>query len=510
VVVIAMLATFGVASSAAFGSSSTPAKARAASGPSGSVTDLLGTGLFGSWTGFDFSDTTSLSEFASPTVLGALFDLGPNGTLIPDLATGYKLSNGDLTLTIDLRPGLVFSNGDPLDSSVVAYSFNRWISPSTINGLEFVQDWPMTSVSTPNATTVVVQFSHVFAGVLASIPYIVDPVALQKMGEVAYNLTPVGAGPYMVETDKPSAQLVLKANPRYWHTGYPKLETVNVVTTGSDESAYEAIQSGQAQVYEGLGTLGLVNQAQKNSQMKLYAIPATGTWALQLNALKPPLNNIVAREALYYATDAATINKHVFDDKYSVMESATGPRGLFYTPKVAGYRTFDLAKAKALVKQLGGLNITLTGANTPLIQLVNTALQSEWQQAGMKVTLQPEALTAQLGQWKTGDWNIMIIEAGSYDPATGFGLPLYFGPTTPFSGVHDPTLNSMLSIAQGTFNTTVRAQEYKKIFTYMSAQAYMPFLFSVPTYDIASKSVTGLSSVTSSGFINWADVSTKS
>jgi peptide/nickel transport system substrate-binding protein len=506
----ALLAMFGVAGAAASASSHPPAKARAASGPHGSITDLLGAGLFGSWTGFDFSDTTSLSEFASPTVLGALFDLGPNGTLIPDLATGYKLSNGGLTLTIHLRPGLVFSNGDPLDSSVVAYSFKRWISPTTVNGLEFVQDWPMSSVSTPNATTVVVHFTHVFAGILASIPFVVDPVALQKMGEVAYNLKPVGAGPFMVESDKPSAQLVLKANPRYWRKGYPKIETINVLTTGSDESGYEAIQAGQAQLYEGLGTLGLVTQAQKNPQMRLYSIPATGTWALQLNTLRAPLNNKLAREALYYATDAAAINKHVFNDKYSVMESPTGPRGLFYTPTVPGYRTYNLAKAKALVKQLGGLSVTLTGANTPLIQLVNTALQSEWQAAGIKVTLQPEVLATQLTQWKAGNWNIMIIEIGSYDPATGFGLPLYFGATTPFKGVQDPTLNSMLNVAQGTFSKSTRASEYKKIFTYMSNQAYMPFLFAVPSYDIASKDVTGLNSVTQSGFINWATVGLKS
>jgi peptide/nickel transport system substrate-binding protein len=506
---VALMATFGIAATAAYGATSATPKVRAASGPHGSVTDLLGAGLFGSWTGFDFSDTTSLSEFASPTVLGALFDIGPNGTLVPDLATGYKLSDGDLTLTIHLRPGLVFSNGDPLNSSVVAYSFNRWISPSTVNGLEFIGDWPMKSVSTPNATTVVVQFTHVFAGVLASIPFIVDPVALQKMGEVAYNLMPVGAGPYMVVTDKPSAQLVLKANPHYWHKGHPKIETINVLTTGSDESGYEAVESGQAQVYEGLGTLGLVNQAQKNSAMKLYSIPATGTWALQLNTLKAPLNSIKAREALYYATDAAAINKHVFDDKYSVMESPTGPRGLFYTPKVSGYRTYDLAKAKALVKQIGGLSLTLTGANTPLIQLVNTAIQSEWEQAGIKVTLQPEVLATQLTQWKTGNWNIMIIEIGSYDPATGFGLPLYFGPTTPFKGVENTTLNNMLGVAQGTFNTSTRATEYKKIFTYLSTEAYMPFLFAVPTYDIASSKMAGLSSVGSTGFINWADASLK-
>ncbi|MBO0728526.1 MAG: ABC transporter substrate-binding protein [Acidimicrobiaceae bacterium] len=508
VVVTALLATFAVAGSAAYGSSRAPAKAPAASHGGKSLTDLLGAGLFGSWTGFDPVVTTSISGFFT-TVFGTLFDVGPHGTLVPDLATSYKLTNGGQTLTIHLRPGLTFSNGDPLDSSVVAFNMKRSIDPSAgPNAFANIQNWPMTSVATPDATTVVVQFSHVFAGVLASIPVNLDPVALQKMGETAYNLNPIGAGPFMVQTDKPSAQLVLKKNPHYWKKGHPYLDTINVEVVGSDESAYEALQAGQANI-AGIATLGLVNQAAKSRQLKEYAIPATGTWALQLNTLKPPFNNPAARQAIYYATNAAAINKHVFNDKYSVMESPTGPGGLFYQPKVPGYRTFNLAKAKSLVHQLGGLNVTLTGASTPLIQLVNTALQSQWKQAGITTTLQPEALATQLRQWKSGDWNIMIINAGSYDPATGFGLPLWFGRTTPFKGVTDPTLQSMMDKAQGTFNKTTRAAEYKQIFKYISDNAYMPYLFSVPTWDVTTNNVTGMGSVTQTGFINWANVGMK-
>ncbi|MBO0887271.1 MAG: ABC transporter substrate-binding protein, partial [Acidimicrobiales bacterium] len=283
--------------------------------------------MFGSWTGFDPVITTTQSGYEN-AVYGALFQIGQKNKLIPDLATGYKFSNGDQTLTIHLRPGVTFSNGDPFNSSVVAYNFKRSIDPTTPNGPLIGQNFPMTSVSTPDNETVVVNFSHVFAGVLSSIPYILDPVALQKMGEVAYNLNPVGAGPFTVASDKPSASLVLKRNPKYWRSGFPKLDTLNIETTGSDESAYEAMQSGQGQVYIGLQNLGLVAQAKKSSSLKLYSVPPTGTWALQLNAQKPPLNNKLAREALYYATNPATINKHLFGNHYKLTQSPTGPGGL--------------------------------------------------------------------------------------------------------------------------------------------------------------------------------------
>jgi peptide/nickel transport system substrate-binding protein len=509
-----LLLVLGLVSSAAYANErpegTSQARAHAASSRGGSITVLLGSGLFGQWTGFDEVMTTTQSEFED-TVYGALFQVGQKGKLIPDLATGYKLSNGGQTLTIHLRPGVTFSNGDPFNSSVVAYNFKRAIDPTTTNGALIGQSFPMASVSTPDSETVVVNFSYVFAGVLSSIPYILDPVALQKMGEVAYNLAPIGAGPFMVASDKPDSSLVLKRNPRYWRSGYPKLDTINVETTGTDESAYEAIQSGQGQVYIGLQNLGLVSQAKKSSQLKLYTVPPTGTWALQLNALRPPLNNKLAREALYYATDAASINKHLFGDHYSLTQSPTGPGGLFYTPKVPGYRTYNVNKARALVKQLGGLSVNLAtvslGSN--LATFTDDALQTQWKAAGINANLITEPLTSELQQWRSGNWNIFLVQMGSYDPATGFGLPLWFGTKTFAKGVDDPTLVNMMNQAAGTFNNAQRAKYYGQIFKYLSDQAYVVFLFTVPAWNLSTKNITGLPLLAGLGVVNWEDVGLK-
>ncbi|MBO0692707.1 MAG: ABC transporter substrate-binding protein [Acidimicrobiaceae bacterium] len=513
-VLVSVLLMLGFVSSAAYAAggpqSKSPSKAPAASKHGGSLTVLLGSGLFGSWTGFDPVITTTQSGYEN-AVYGALFQIGQKNKLIPDLATGYKFSNGDQTLTIHLRPGVTFSNGDPFNSSVVAYNFKRSIDPTTPNGPLIGQNFPMTSVSTPDNETVVVNFSHVFAGVLSSIPYILDPVALQKMGEVAYNLNPVGAGPFTVASDKPSASLVLKRNPKYWRSGFPKLDTLNIETTGSDESAYEAMQSGQGQVYIGLQNLGLVAQAKKSSSLKLYSVPPTGTWALQLNAQKPPLNNKLAREALYYATNPATINKHLFGNHYKLTQSPTGPGGLFYTPKVPGYRTYNLAKAKALVKQLGGLNLNLAtvslGSN--LATFTDDALQTQWKAAGINANLVTEALTSELQQWHSGAWNVFLVQMGSYDPATGFGLPLWFGDKTFAKGVTDPTLVNMMNQAQGTFNNSQRATYYKQIFKYLSDQAYAVFLFTVPAWNLTTNNVTSLPLLAGLGTVNWEEVGLK-
>jgi peptide/nickel transport system substrate-binding protein len=513
------LALPGVASAAAASASTRQPQATvAASHQGGSLTTLENSGFLGGWTGFDPPVTTSQSEF-EPYVLGVLFDDGPHYSLVPDLATSYSVTDGGLTLTVHLRQGVTFSNGDPFNASVVAFNWKRDIDPSLPNGMENIIDWPMSSVDTPDNYTVVAHFSKVFAPVASELAppstfgLTVDPVALQKMGEAAYNITPVGAGPFEVVSDKPSADLQLKRNPGFWKKGFPKLDSINFEPIGTDESAYEALVSGQAQVYEGLQTVSLVGQAQHSKQLGVYALPANAPYVIQLNTSKPPFNNIQAREALYYATDAAAIDKHLFNNRYPLTETPTGPGGLFYGPKVPGYRTYDLAKAKAIVKRLGGMHIQLGTINLLPENETDEALQAQWQQAGITATLSSYNLTSIIGQFRANSWQAMLQAAGNYDPALGIGVAFRFASSSVFSGVHDPELDALFNAATATTNDTARAADYRKAFKYMSDQAYAPFLFNVPVYELYNKKVTGVPPPAGVGglfpVINWMDVGLK-
>src|SRR3984885_1448370 len=88
----------------------------------GSLTVLEGKGFSGDWPlGFDPATNTTGSSDQDyyNAVYGQLFELGDNGKLIYALATGYQYSNGNKTVTIDLRPGVKFSDGSALTASVV-------------------------------------------------------------------------------------------------------------------------------------------------------------------------------------------------------------------------------------------------------------------------------------------------------------------------------------------------------------------------------------------------------
>jgi peptide/nickel transport system substrate-binding protein len=487
--VMAMVILSGCASS----SSSAPPPSSSAPKHGGSLTVLEGTGYVGSWPGLDPATDTdgAANQSYMASIFGELFELNSAGKIVPDLATGYAWSNGGKTITIDIRKGVVFSDGTPFNAAAVVYNWKRDLAATCTCKPVFLT--PPTITAT-GPYTVQMTLSYVDAPFINGIQddvfnWIGSPTAIQKMGPTAFALKPVGAGPFTVVSDTPDSSLVLKANPHYWQKGLPYLKNLTFKSVASDEAAYEAMLANSGQAYEGMSTPSLVPSFK--SHFIVTAQPSTSPYDIQLNTAAPPFNNILAREAIYYATDAAALDAHLFGDTYPVTESFTAKAGLFYEPTVPGYLTYNLAKAKALVKKLGGLNISLYTISAPTAIELNEGLQQQWQAAGMKVTLASYDLTSLIGVFVSKKWQAFLQTAGSYDPGTGVGVAFRFASTSPFTGVYDPHVDALLNAAAATTNMAARAADYADLAAYIAKEAYGPFLFPIAGYNIAAHGVGG-------------------
>jgi peptide/nickel transport system substrate-binding protein len=461
----------------------------------GSLTVLEVGAVGGEWaTGLDpaTSFTPATNMDIENSVLGSLFELvGPKGQLVPDLATGYQILDGGKTVNIFLRKGVKFSDGTPFNAAAVVFNWNRDFQLKAND----LPNWPVASsnpFTVAGPYTAVIHFATPYTPVINTIHihdvnWIVSPTALSKMGEQQFRLTPVGAGPFTIVSNTVNSQIVLKKNPLYWQKGLPYLDKLTIKSVASDESALEALQSGQAQAYVGMSTLQLLKSYQ--SSFTVTAQESADPLDVQFNTTKPPFNSMLAREAVYYATNAKLLDKRLFDDLTPIVEGFTGPGGLFYQPHVPGYRTYDLAKAKALVKQLGGLSFTLLGASGGSQQTLDEALQTEWQAAGMKVNLQVSPdLTARIQTFLQNDWQASPGGDGSFDPAGGVGDWFWFLSTSPYTGVHDPALDALIQKANQVPESQ-RGAVYKQIADYQSNHAYAVQLFPSFEFDIADRNV---------------------
>jgi peptide/nickel transport system substrate-binding protein len=481
----------------------------------GSITVLEGAGYSGLWP-YGLDPATNVDAIPNQdfmeAIYGQLFELGSNGQVQPDLATGYSFSPDAKTVTITLRQGVKFSDGTPFNAQAVLYNWNRDMGPLAVKaGISLPWLIPRTNPKNPTSapapgaivatgpyTLVVHQIvpnaafiNQLFDSIAT---WIASPAAIAKEGEAQFAKFPVGAGPFTVVSDDYSNELVVKKNPDYWEAGRPYLDQITFKVVGNDESAIEDMISGGAQVYEGLGTYQLIPQAEQHLQVK--DMLGTSPYDLQLNTAIPPFNNPKAREAIYAATDFAPILQHIFGNRYPVVQGFTGPGGICYQQYTPGYQGYDPTLAKQLVQQSGLGNVTInlgTIANSVAIETTE-ALRTEWAQVGIHATIANYNLNSLVaafekdgGKW----WQSMVQTAGAFDPASGVGVGFRFSSTSPFSGVHDPAMDKLLAEAMSYTDLATRCKYYDQAADYIAKNYYGPFYFSLNPTNVSAKGIGG-------------------
>ena len=502
----------------------------------GSLTVLEGKGFSGDWPlGLDPATNTtgSADQDYYNAVYGQLFELGDKGKLIYDLATGYKYSNGNKTVTVNLRPNVKFSDGNPLTADVVAWNWTRDLESTCTCAAQWTvaRTNPKVPTSAPapgvikviDPTTIQVNLTvpdgAFINQMFDTIPnWIISETSFKKMGEKAFAQLPVGAGPFIMVSDSYSNQIVMKKNPTYWQAsqGLPYLDNLTFKSVSGDEAAYEAMLAGEGQVYTDMSTPQLLTESAQHFDVLNQL--GTSPYDLQLNTAVAPFNNPKARQAIYAMTNFQPILANIFKNAYPVVEGFTGPGGICYQPKVAGYQGYDATLAKQLVQQSGLDKVTInlgTISSSPVAAETTQALSQEWAAFGVKTTLHSYALNGLIQAFTANagkSWQAMIQTAGAYDPAGGVGVGFRFNSASPFSGVHDPKLDAILSSAAASSSLSVRCPLYNQAAAYIAKNYYGPFYFSFAPANVSVKGVGGpglttpLPAVSVTPAILWEDV----
>lgn len=186
-------------------------------------------------------------------------------TLEPWLAERWSASSDHLEYTLTLRDGITFSDGSPLTSADVLFSFAVVYDPRVNSGLAAdlkIAGQPL-DVTAPDARTIVIRFPAPFAPglrLLDSLPILPRHrlEAAFNEGRLAKTWSPgqdvsqiTGLGPFVLVEHAPGQRLVLKRNPRYWRrdddgTPLPYLETLTVLVVPDQNAEAVRMQAGEA------------------------------------------------------------------------------------------------------------------------------------------------------------------------------------------------------------------------------------------------------------------------
>jgi peptide/nickel transport system substrate-binding protein len=414
---------------------------------------------------------------------------GPDGTsqvdpghIVPYLAKSWTITKGGLVYTFHLRSGLKFASGTPVDAKAVKYSFERSINMGGCGGY-FIYDGIYTpplikSIATPNPTTVRITLSTPDANVLQDwaqpAASIVDPSVVNAHGGVqkgkvntymAGHVTP-GGGPYLLQSYEPNKQAVLAANPKFFRQPASKKVIVNFIS--SDPTLVLQARNGSADV-----TLGLSKQSAHslagNSNLKVVADDTSVAEQIGLPNDKPPFDNVKVREAVTYAVPYQQILSKVVFGYGTLYYGAFPPAMPEFRAALEPPRTFDLNKAKQLMKASGvstpvsvGLDIQ---AGNSIDEQIATIVQGIWSQLGINVTINKLSASDyinKLEQHKSQAYIRLdgpgVIEAGYF-----LGYDLKCGISFNLSAICIKPADALLAKARSTFNKAKRQSLWDQI-----------------------------------------------
>jgi peptide/nickel transport system substrate-binding protein len=182
----------------------------------------------------------------------------------PALAESWDTSDDGLTWTFHMRDGVKWSDGQPLTAADVAYTYNR-----VLTGKVEGNNWEsylnnVSSVTAPDATTVVLQLSKPNAVLpLLPIPIVpehiwkdVDSKSVKNYANEPTNGQPVvGSGPFrLVEGTAGGSTFRFETNPDYWG-GAPHVDQVVYQVYKAKDPAVQALIKGEVDFVEDITPL---------------------------------------------------------------------------------------------------------------------------------------------------------------------------------------------------------------------------------------------------------------
>jgi peptide/nickel transport system substrate-binding protein len=230
----------------------------------------------------------------------------------PMLATGHSWSPDGKQLTITVREGVKWSDGQPFTAKDVAFTFDLINRTKAINatGLK------LTSAEATDDKTVVLTFPVTSyteeAAIVANTPIIPEHI-WSKIGDPAktINQNPVGTGPYKLKQFT-AQSYVMEKNPGYWQPGKPQIQNVRYIALATADAASAALVAGQVDWMSAF-LPGLDQLIAGNKNLTYVNTPAMTTSIFTCaNAdlgCTGPQTDVAVRQAIYHALNRDQLNK---------------------------------------------------------------------------------------------------------------------------------------------------------------------------------------------------------
>ena len=344
------------------------------------------------------------------------------------LAESYDESDDHLTLTVHLREGVKWNDGEPFTADDVVFTLEA-MENNEISATygQLVYDEGKVAVEKVDDLTVTVTFptvnasaTEMLSGIFIAPKHLYEGISDWENNDV--NSQGVGTGPYKLDEYQVGQYLKFSANPDYF-LGAPKVDNVVFQIITNENTGMQAIQAGEVNAW--IGTPAQVEQMNiEGNGLKVTPYGEGRVAYVMFNAKR--VSDERVRKALLYTFDKHAIAQAALlsDECFDLVDTFLPPENSFYAGDQVERYDQDVEKAKALLQEAGASNLTLTlgySGSDSLQQTAAVLMQEQAAAAGITLTLQGVDATALSNDMKNPD-NTYDLYFGGYimgiDPST--------------------------------------------------------------------------------------------
>ncbi len=287
------------------------------------------------------------------------------GRLIGDVATEVpSLQNGGIsadgkTIVYHLRHNVRFADGAPLTARDCVYSIEAIQNPKNNVQTRYGYDRIARAEARGDYTLVLhlrEPFAPLLTLVMAPQGFPILPAHLlakyPDFNHLAFDVKPVGSGPYVVREWQHGDRVELDANPRYFR-GAPKIKRLTIRFVADANTAINLLRTGEADFYFNDQDLGNVPLLQRIPNVVVTKTRMNSVGSIIFNTQDPLTHDARVRRAVAEAIDIPSLVRKTYR---GALDSVAAGRGLFdwaYDASAYPDVPYDPAGARKLLDEAG-------------------------------------------------------------------------------------------------------------------------------------------------------------
>lgn len=365
---------------------------------------------------------TYSSRLVYAALCDKLVDINPHLEYVPQLATAWNWSEDNKTLTMTLRDGVTFHDGETFDAAAVKFNLDRARTlPDSLRKSELSS---IDSVDVIDAHTVAIKVKQPDATLISQLSDRAGMMLAPKASAAEVGAKPVCSGPYKFVQRVQQDRIVLERFDHYWNKQAYHFDKVIFLPIPDTSVRLDNLRSGDLQMIERVAPTD-VKTAKADSKLQVFNTPGLGYMQLMYNtnngerAKTPMGQDKRVRKAFELAIDRDAINQVVFEGLYAP-GAQPFPMSSPYYDKSLPIPARDVEQSKKLLAEAGvklPLVVELKVANNPIAQQVGQIIQAMADEAGFKVNLVATEYATLLSEQQSGNFQVgMSAWSGRPDP----------------------------------------------------------------------------------------------